>query len=223
MIELRKINKNYYKNGKQLKIFDNLYASFEPGKFYAIIGKSGAGKSTLINIIGLLDTFQNGEYLIDNKIIENYDDVNLSRIRMNKIGIIFQDYYLNPRLTAYENVLIATLINDRIKTNDRKKIITSYFKKLGIEDRMNHYPEELSGGEQQRVCIARALVNNPTYILADEPTGSLDPENVDIIINILKDLRDEGKCIIMVTHDMTLIDNADCVYNIVEGNLVIYK
>lgn len=217
---LKNVCKKYIKSGKEITIFNNMNIEFEPGKFYAIIGKSGSGKSTLINILGLLDEFQDGEYLINNKKIKNLTDEELSKIRMHEIGLVFQDYYLNPRLTAYENVLIALTINHSIKKEDRMNIIKNYFERLDILDRMNHYPEELSGGEQQRVCIIRALVNNPTYILADEPTGSLDSENAKNIINILKELCTIGKCVIMVTHDMSLANKADYIYKIEENKLV---
>ena len=223
MIKIKEGVKSYYKNNTEIKIFNNLNITFKPGNFYMIIGKSGSGKSTLINILGLLDNLDYGLLSIDGKNIKMNSDTELSKTRMGKVGIVFQDYYLNPRLTAYENVYIATVINNEIKPKERKKVIESYFDMIGISNRLNHYPKELSGGEQQRVCIARALVNNPTYILADEPTGSLDPENVDVIIDLLKKLRDKGKCIIMVTHDMTLINNADYVYRINNYGLEEYK
>lgn len=219
-MKLQNIRKTYQKNNEEILIFDNLNIEFEPGKFYAIIGESGCGKSTLINLLGLMDTFDSGKYSIDKEKIHKLTDTELSKIRMEKIGLIFQDYFLNPRLTAYENVLIATLINPNIAKNERASLVDSYMEKLGVDHRKKHYPSELSGGEQQRVCIARALVNNPTYILADEPTGSLDKKNTKVILDILSNLCKEGKCVIMVTHDMNLLSNVDVIYKIDNNNLV---
>lgn len=215
--------KNIYKNYGDITIFNNLSVNFEKGKFYTIIGPSGCGKSTLINILGLLDTFQTGNYKIGNKDISKLNDKDLAKIRMENIGLIFQDYYLNPRLTAYENILIATLINPKIKKEDRQNVVDNYLKKLGLYERKNHFPKELSGGEAQRVCIARALVNEPDYILADEPTGSLDNENSKIIMDILKSLTKSNKCVIMVTHDMSLIKLSDITYKIENKKLELYK
>ena len=185
MIKLENINKSFYKKKEEITIFKNMCFNFEPNKVYAIIGKSGSGKTTLIHILGLLDTFDSGIYSIDNTTIATLNDSELSKIRKEKIGLIFQDYYLNPRLTARENVLIAAYLNTKISKDQREAKVREILKKLNLENRINHYPNELSGGEQQRVCIARALINNPKYILADEPTGALDNENSKIIMEKL--------------------------------------
>lgn len=218
-MELINANKFYKKGNQKIQILKNASIKFELGKIYMIIGESGAGKTTLINILGLLDKLDGGQLIIDGNEVTNYKDSQLSILRLEKIGLIFQDYYLNPRLTAYENVYIATLINNKIKNIDRDEIIHKSFKYFEIEDRMKHYPSELSGGEQQRVCIARSLINNPDYVLADEPTGSLDPKNASNVMNILKKLSKEGKCIILVTHDYTNVQYADYIYSLKDGVL----
>ncbi len=182
MIKLENINKSFYKKKEEITIFKNMCFNFESNKVYAIIGKSSSGKTTLIHILGLLDTFDSGIYSIDNTTIATLNDSELSKIRKEKIGLIFQDYYLNPRLTARENVLIAAYLNTKISKEQREAKVREILKKLNLENRINHYPNELSGGEQQRVCIARALINDPKYILADEPTGALDNENSKIIM-----------------------------------------
>lgn len=219
MIKLENLNKSFKKKNEKINIFENLNIEFNLGKMYAIIGESGAGKSTLIKILGLLDIYESGNYYIDDIKINNLDDSVLSKIRMEKIGLIFQDYYLNPRLTAYENVLIATFINPNISKNDREDKVNELLRRFHLENRANHYPDELSGGEQQRICIARALINNPQYILADEPTGSLDLKNAKIVIDILNELVKEGKCVILVTHDMNVAKSADAIYELKDHTL----
>ncbi len=218
-MELINANKFYKKDNRKILILKNANIKFELGKIYMIIGESGAGKTTLINILGLLDKLNDGSLIIDGNDVTNYNDTQLSKLRLEKIGLIFQDYYLNPRLTAYENVYIATLINNKIKDIDRDEIIHKSFEYFEIEERMQHYPSELSGGEQQRVCIARSLINNPDYVLADEPTGSLDPKNASKVMQILKRLSKEGKCIILVTHDYTNVQYADYIYSLKDGVL----
>lgn len=209
MMKLKNVKKTYQKDNELVEIFDDLSISFEKGKFYIITGESGAGKSTLINMLALLEEFDKGEYSIDGEELTNLNDFRESEIRFKKIGIIFQDYFLNERLTAYENVLIASLLDDTKTKAERENEINKLFENFRIIDRKKHYPKELSGGEQQRVCVARALVNNPSYILADEPTGSLDEKNTKIIMDILKGLVSKDRCVIMTTHDKSLIKCAD--------------
>lgn len=219
MIKLENINKSFYKKKEEITIFKNMCFNFEPNKVYAIIGKSGSGKTTLIHILGLLDTFDSGIYSIDNTTIATLNDSELSKIRKEKIGLIFQDYYLNPRLTARENVLIAAYLNTKISKEQREAKVREILKKLNLENRINHYPNELSGGEQQRVCIARALINDPKYILADEPTGALDNENSKIIMEKLLNLKKENKCVIIVTHDLSVAKQADEILELKNFNL----
>lgn len=217
---IKNLSKKYIKKNEEIEIFKDLNVEFELGKFYMIIGPSGSGKTSLIKIIGLLDSNFDGSVLVGTKDVSHLNDKELSRMRYENIGIIFQDYYLNPRLTAFENVLVATILDKSLSKLDRKKKVESYLKKVGLENREKHFPAELSGGECQRVCIARSLINNPDYILCDEPTGSLDPDNAANIIKILKGLADDGKCIIMVTHDMNNLKNADIIYRLENKILV---
>ena len=221
MLEIKNLSKKYILNKKNEVIaLDNISITFNKNKFYGIKGHSGSGKSTLINIIGLIESKTSGKYLINNKDIDNLTEDEKADLRKSKIGFVFQDFFLNPRLTALENVIIPMLINDDIpkdKKNERaEKILT----KLGLKDRVNHKPTELSGGEQQRVAIARALANNPDIILADEPTGNLDKENEIIVFDILKKLvKEENKCVIVVTHNEIIDKYADTIYKIEKGKI----
>ncbi len=216
-IEIKNVTKIYSKNN--VHALNNISAKFEMNKFYVINGKSGSGKSTLIQILGILDKINNGDILINNKSVIEMNEQQISKLRMEKIGFIFQSFYLDNCLKAYENVMLPMLINKKINKSERKAKAIELLKQLGLEDRINHYPSELSGGEQQRVAIARALANNPDIILADEPTGNLDPENENIVLNILKNLSKNGKCIIMVTHSQSAINYADKVFFMEKGVL----
>lgn len=219
IISLKNASKNYYtKNGK-IEILKNVNLNLESGNFYAFMGQSGCGKTTLINILGLLDKIEDGEYFLYNKNVNKENDKELSFLRMSNIGFIFQEFNLNPNLKAYENVIIPMLINDKIDKKTRKEKAISLLKKVGLENRINHFPKELSGGEQQRVAIARALANNPNIILADEPTGNLDEKNENKIFNILKDLSEHGKCIIVVSHSNNVKKYADKIFNIKNSNI----
>lgn len=218
-MELVDAKKHFNKCNKKIEILNHVNIKFELGKLYLILGESGAGKSSLINILGLLDKLDDGKLIINDKDISNFSDKELSLLRLHKIGMIFQDYYLNPRLTAYENVYIASIINDDVAKDKRRDVIYNILKYFDVENRANHLPNEMSGGEQQRVCIARALINNPDYILADEPTGSLDLENAIKVMTILKKLALSGKCIILVTHDYNNLKYADYVYSMRNGKL----
>ena len=184
------------------------------------MGHSGSGKSTLIKILGLMDNLTSGKYLINEKYVNSLNDDQLSAIRMNNIGFVFQDYYLDKNLCAAENVILPMLINPSINKSERKIRACELLKTLGLNDRLMHFPKELSGGEQQRVCIARALANNPDYILADEPTGNLDEDNEIKILKILKKLSENGKCVIVVSHSNEIIKYADEVLNLKDGKLV---
>lgn len=201
MIELKNIIKTYKKGNEIIKVIDNFSYSFEFGKMYIITGHSGVGKTTLLNIIGLIDDFDSGEYLFCSKDVKKYD---LSNFRKENIGFIFQNYYLDSHLTAIENVMLPMLINKNIKSSERKNLAKKLLDSVGLNDRYNHFPKELSGGEMQRVAIARALVNDPKVIIADEPTGNLDSKNEIIVMDILKKLVSDGKCVIVVTHNKEL-------------------
>lgn len=220
VIEVKEINKTYKKKDETIEALNNINLSFEKGKFYAIMGHSGSGKSTLIRILGLIDEFDSGEYLLNNNSVKKLNNLESSEIRMKEIGFVFQDFYLDEYMTAKENIILPMLINKSIEKQDREKIAEQLLEKMGLLDRKNHLPKELSGGEKQRVCIARALANNPSIILADEATGDLDEKNESIIFEYLKELSKEGKCVIVVSHSNEVKKYADEVINLKEGKLV---
>ena len=176
-MKLINVNKSYNTSYGKLQILKNISVSFEKGKFYAIMGRSGSGKSTLVNILGLLDNFDDGDYYLNDINVKQLNDKTKSKIRGLNIGFVFQSFYLNKNLTAYENIILPTYINDKMDDTKRKSRALNIMKKLEIIDRKEHKPSSLSGGEQQRVAIARALINNPDIIIADEPTGNLDSSN----------------------------------------------
>jgi len=215
------VNKYYEtKNGK-LHILKDINAEFHPGKFYAIMGRSGSGKSTLINILGLLDDYDKGIYIIDNNDVSKFSEKEKAFLRSQKIGFVFQSFYLNQRLTALENVILPTLINKNIEKEDREKNAINILKKLGLENRVHHFPNQLSGGEQQRVAIARALINNPSVIIADEPTGNLDSKHELEIFEILKEISTQEKIVIVVSHNDIVKNYCDKLYTLDDG--VIYE
>lgn len=220
IIELKNINKKYKVKKKEISVLDNINVSFDEGKLYLIKGHSGAGKSTLINILGLIDKYNFGTYNLDGKEVNSYNNLELSKIRTNYIGFIFQQFYLEENLSALENVCLPMLINPRIKKNERTNRAAELLKIVGLSERLNHKPKQLSGGEQQRVCIARALSNDPKILLCDEPTGNLDEENEQEIFKILRILADKGKCVILVSHSNEAKVYADKVINLNKGGLV---
>ena len=220
LIKLENISKEYKTNTKVIKVLNDVNAKFYSGKFYAIMGHSGSGKSTLVNILALIDNFDSGAYYLYNLNIKDFNDKKLSNLRMNNIGFIFQEINLIPTLKAYENVLVPMLINKKIKPNERKELALKLLKEVGLEDKIDHFPKELSGGEQQRVAIARALANDPNIIIADEPTGNLDEKTESEIFELLKKLSVKGRCIIMVSHSEYVKKYADEVLKIENGKLV---
>lgn len=219
VIIMKDIKKNYIKNKKEINILNNLNIKFKKGKFYAIMGHSGSGKSTLINIIGLLDSFDDGKYIINGNNVNNLSETNKADIKRKCIGFIFQEFLLDPYLKAYENVMLPLYSNSKLNNKERKLLSLELLKKMELEDRTEHFPKELSGGEMQRVAIARSLANNPDIILADEPTGNLDIQNEKKVFNILKKLSQNGKCIIVVSHSNEVINYADHIYILKDGNL----
>lgn len=218
---MNNINKKYRKNSNEINALSNIDVDFEKGKFYAIMGHSGSGKSTLLSIIGLINDFDSGKYFLEDKDIKKLNDIELSKFRMSKIGFIFQDFYLDEHMTSLENVMLPMVINEKIKKSERKTVALDLLKKVNMLERASHLPKELSGGEQQRIAIARALANNPAIILADEPTGNLDVENEKIIFEELKKLSKSGKCVIVVSHSNEVIKYADIVMNIEKGELTL--
>jgi len=217
LISLKKISKNYILNNK-VKALRNINLDFELGKVYSIVGPSGSGKSTLLNILSLIDKPTSGNIKIDGKLIDfNNQDLN-DKIRARSIGIIYQNYNLLPDFTALENVSLAALALDKnINTslNEAKKTISS----LGLSKRLDHFPSELSGGENQRIAIARALINKPKIILADEPTGNLDHISAKNVFKILLNLKKSNRLIIFATHNREFAKLSDCKIEMIDGNI----
>lgn len=212
-VELKNITKSYTDFSKNIiPVLKNVSYAFEKGKFYGVMGVSGAGKSTLLNLIGLLDKADEGEILIAGKKIENLTKDEMAYMRMKHIGFVFQDYYLNPKLNVTENIILAMKINKEIPKKDYLSRVKGLLAEFGMDGMQERYPKELSGGEQQRVCIVRALANNPGLILADEPTGNLDSANEINVLEHLKELSKSGKTVIVVTHNDIVKEYADEVY-----------
>lgn len=225
IIILTDIKKSYIiskdKKKKELEILANLNVKFYPGKLHLITGNSGCGKTTLINILGLNDKPDTGQYILYDKDITKYNEKQISETKIMKMGFVFQQFFLKENMKAFENVELPMILNKSINSKDRYNMALELLKKMGLESRINHFPKELSGGEQQRVAIARALANNPDIILADEPTGNLDESTETEILNLLKQLASEGKCVIMVSHSNNAKKYADIVYNFKDKKLVV--
>lgn len=218
-IEIKNGYKKYIKGKTEIEILENINIEFETGKIYIIMGESGAGKTTLLNIIGTLDSLTDGSLFIDGQDITQLNDDEKARMRMEKIGFVFQEFYLNKYMTVEENILQPLYINEKYNKVSIKKRVEDLMQMVSLEERKKHYPKELSGGEEQRVAIARALANNPDIILADEPTGNLDKDNEIKVFEIFKQLRDNKKCIIVVTHSDRVKKYADVILNLKEGNI----
>ena len=218
MIELRNVCKSFILGEEEIKALDNINFSLKKGDFISIIGPSGSGKSTLMNILGLLDVPDTGDYILDDVKIRIANDNTLSELRNKKIGFIFQNFNLLPRLNAIENIEVPLMYRG-IKKQEAKKQAYEYLEKVGLKGRENHLPNQLSGGQQQRVAIARALVGNPEIILADEPTGALDSKTSKEVIEVLKRLNEEGQTIILITHDINVANQEKKIVKISDGKL----
>lgn len=208
IIELKNISKQYIVGANTLKVIDNFNETLKSGELVAIVGASGAGKSTLMHIIGGLDRPTSGSVLIDGIDIYNGKDNQLNQYRKDTIGFVFQDYLLLDDFTALENITLPSLVAGK-NPKTAKDAATELIKLVDMEDRQGHYPSELSGGEQQRIAVARALINNPKFILADEPTGNLDKNNSTVIFNLLSSLTKKGIGVVIVTHDEVLASKCD--------------
>ncbi len=219
-MELISINKVYNQNKQnEVKALKNINIKFDEGKFYAIMGRSGSGKTTLINILGLMDSPTSGTYILNGQDTNKLKENEISILRSKSLGFVFQSYYLESKLTALENVILPSLINNKLSKAEREKRAKELLDKLGLVNRLNHYPHELSGGECQRVAIARALMNDPSIIIADEPTGNLDSKNELEIFGMLKSISNEGKTIIVVSHDEIVKNYADIILKLKDGEL----
>ena len=218
VISIKNISKTY-EGPPPVKALDEVSLEVNQGDLVAIVGQSGSGKSTLLNMIGLLDSVTAGSIQIEGKDISELSDNELSKFRGEKIGFIFQSFFLLPGLNAQENVAEG-LLYQGISRSDRLLKAGEVLEKVGLGDRLTHLPKELSGGQQQRVAIARALVQDPAFVLADEPTGNLDKESGINILNILKDLNNQGKTVIMITHNQEHANMFKKVVELVDGKIV---
>ena len=218
MIELRDISKIYQIGEERVHALDHANLHVRPHEFVSVIGPSGSGKSTLMNIFGCLDIADAGVYLLDGTPIEAYSENDLARVRNRKIGFVFQSFNLIPKLSAEENVELP-LIYQRVKTAERRERVHEALKRVGLENRARHLPTELSGGQQQRVAIARALVTRPSLILADEPTGNLDSHTSQEILDMFKELHEQGNTIVLITHDNNIARQAKRIVHILDGRL----
>jgi putative ABC transport system ATP-binding protein len=218
LIKLKNIKKTYYIGKIKVEALKDISLEVEKGDFIALMGPSGSGKTTLMNLIGLLDTPTSGSYLLSGKKVDQKSKKELARIRNNEIGFIFQMFNLLSRHNALENVMLPLSYNKKkVNHKDRNKRAEKALKEVGLSHRLKHKPNEISGGEQQRIAIARALINNPSIILADEPTGNLDTKRGLEIMEILKKLNKQGKTIIIVTHEEEIAEYAKIVIRLKDG------
>ena len=218
-LKLNNLSKNYEKN-KSIKVLNNINFKFEAGKIYSIIGPSGSGKSTLLNLLSLIDIPSSGYIEFNKNKIDTNNSIENDYIRSKNIGIVYQDKNLLPDFTALENVILPNLLISNNKSKS-KELAKKLIKKFDLTSRLNHYPSELSGGENQRIAIARALINEPNIILADEPTGSLDFDNAKQIFKILFNLKDKKRIIIFATHNRYFANMADCKIKMISGKMSI--
>lgn len=211
--------KEFSLRNEKITAMDNVNLEIKTGKLYVIMGHSGSGKSTLIQILGLLDNLTSGNLYINGQDVSNISEDEKADIRQKEIGFVFQSFYLNPKLTAIENVMLPMYINKDIESSNRRRKALKLLTNFGLENRINHYPKELSGGEQQRIAIARALANDPSFILADEPTGNLDVKNEEIVYNTLREFANSGKAVVVVSHNESIKKYADKVLYMDLGKL----
>ena len=217
LIKLSNISKSFF-TSKKINVLKKINYNFKKGKIYSLVGPSGSGKSTLLNLLSLIDRPSSGFLSFENKKIDFNDSAQNDLLRANKIGIIYQQDNLLPDFTSLENIYLAGLAAGQNKTLSILKA-KALLKKVGLINRLNHYPSELSGGEKQRVSIARAVINEPEIILADEPTGSLDHETAKEIFDILKKQINKDRMIIFATHNRFFANKADCLLELVNGNI----
>ncbi len=219
ILELKNIYKNYYQGNMEVPVLKDINLSVEEGEYIAIMGPSGSGKSTLMNIIGCIDTPTSGEYYLDGEMINNYKDKDLALVRNKKIGFVFQNFNLLPRLSAMDNVALP-LQYAKVGKKLRRQLCEDVLGMVDLEDRMNFKPTQLSGGQKQRVAIARAMVNKPRILLADEPTGALDSKSGKQVMDLFDKLHEEGVTIIMITHADDIAKRAKRVVKIIDGELL---
>jgi len=214
----RGVVREYQTGGQTVRALDGVDFAIRPAEFVAVVGPSGSGKSTLLNLLGLLDVPTSGRVELDGEDVSTFDERRRTRTRKRDVGFIFQSYYLIPTLTALENVEVPRLL-DRTPVETRERA-TALLERVGLGDRLDHHPDELSGGQKQRVATARALINDPSLLLADEPTGNLDRDTGDSILDLFDDLRTEQDvAVVTVTHDEYVADAADRVVRLIDGEV----
>lgn len=218
ILSMNNIIKTYQMGDEEQVILKGVNLKVYEGEFLSILGPSGSGKSTMMNIIGCLDTPTSGEYILSDRRVAELDETELAHIRNKEIGFIFQSFQLLPRLSALENVELP-LIYKGVPPAERIEITERMLERVGLENKKKNYPRQLSGGQQQRVAIARALAANPTILLADEPTGALDQNTGRQVMSLFRELHQEGRTIIMITHDVNIAKNASRTVRILDGNL----
>lgn len=219
LIEIRDIYKIYNPGENEVRALDGIDLTVEHGEFLAIVGQSGSGKSTLMNMLGLLDIPTSGTYTLDGVDTANMTDDELSEIRNKEIGFIFQGFNLIPSLTAVENVELP-LVYRGMKKEERNKLALEALERVGLSHRLDHLPKQMSGGQQQRVAIARAVAARPPIILADEPTGNLDSHSGVEVMKILHELHEEGRTVILITHDNDIANEATRIIRIQDGQII---
>ncbi len=219
IIETKKLTKVYKTGRLSVAAVREVDLSVDVGEFVAIMGASGSGKSTMMNIIGCLDSLTSGSYFLDGDDVSTIKGKELAKIRNKKIGFVFQSFNLLPKLNAIQNVELP-MIYAGVSTKERRRIASQVLERVGLADRMDHKPAELSGGQRQRVAIARALVNDPAIILADEPTGNLDSKSGDEIMEIFRQLNNDGATIVMVTHEHDIAIQTKRVVTFKDGKII---
>ncbi len=219
LVEFRSVCKTYYMGDDVVRAADNISFSIYENEFVAIVGKSGSGKSTCMNIIGCLDVPTSGQYLLDGVDVGLMDRNELSEIRNEKLGFIFQQYNLLPKLNLLENVELP-LMYAGVSKGERRTIAKKMLESVGLSDKLRNKPNQLSGGQQQRVSIARALANNPSVILADEPTGALDSRTSGEVLSLLRDLHEKGNTVVLITHDNSIAATAERIIRLADGKVI---
>jgi len=218
VIKLRNITRNFPLGNEVVKVLKGIDLDIERGEYVALMGPSGSGKSTLMNLLGCLDTPTSGNYELNGKDVSNMTDDELAEIRNKEIGFVFQTFNLLPRTTALENVALPMIYAGKSK-KERTERASEVLTNVGLADRMDHKPNQLSGGQRQRVAVGRALVNNPTIILADEPTGNLDSKTSDEIMNLFNQIHAAGNTVILVTHEEAIAENAHRIIRLRDGKI----
>ena len=218
MIALTNIHKSYKTGASRLHVLKGINLTIARGEMVAVMGASGSGKSTLLNIIGLLDAYDDGRYQFDGKLLENMNETRAARFRNRNIGFVFQSFHLIPFKTALENVALP-LYYRNVNRKKRHQIALDFLDKFGIADWANHLPAELSGGQKQRTAIARAMIANPSILLADEPTGALDSRTSQDVMEVFKQVNAQGTTIVVITHEKDIAAMTDRIVNIIDGTI----